>query len=305
MDESLPYLGTFSKAAELGSFTHAANALDLTQPAVSQRVQALEKILKKQLFRRSSGRVTLTDAGKKLYEYAQRIMDLHRQARHEVSGHQVPLTGDLFLAASSIPGEHLLPDLVSVFRRTHPQIRVHATVSDSMGVIRQVEKGEVSLGLVGRKTDNRHLTFRFLARDRMILVVPPDHRLSGKTRVSVKQLCSHPLVLRETGSGLRHCFEKSLAKVGRSLTDLNIAAELGSNEAIREAVLRGLGIAMLSAYAVRKELKAGRLLAVKVTGLDCDRDMFVVQDERKVTPMPARLFLDFLASNPITDKSSL
>jgi DNA-binding transcriptional LysR family regulator len=305
MDEPLPYLDTFSKAAELGSFTQAAKALNLTQPAVSQRVQALEKILKKQLFRRGSGRVILTDAGKKLYEYAQRIMDLHRQARHEVSGQQVPLTGDLFLAASSIPGEHLLPDLVSVFRRKHPHIRVHATVSDSMGVIAQVEKGEVSLGLVGRKTDNRHLTFRFLARDRMILVVPPDHPLSRKGRVSVKQLCSYPLVLRETGSGLRHCFEKSLDKAGRSLSDLNVAAELGSNEAIREAVLRGVGIAMLSAYALRKELKARRLLAVKVTGLHCDREMFVVQDERKVTPLAARLFLDFLESNPITDKSSL
>lgn len=297
MAEPIPHLETFSKAAELSSFTAAAKVLGLSQPAVSQQVQAIEKLLKKQLFCRAGGRVTLTDAGRRLYEYAQRILDLHREALRDVSGQSVPLTGDLFLAASSIPGEHLLPDLVSRFRHKHPHIRVHAEVSDSMKVVAQVERGEVSLGLVGRKTDNPHLTFTFLARDRMVLVVPRRHPLSRKRRVSVKQLCTVPLVLREAGSGLRHCFEKALRKAGRSLSDLNVAAELGSNEAIREAVLRGVGVAMLSEYAVKKELRTGRLVAVKVTGLNCDREMFVVQDERKVTPLPARLFLDFLEGN--------
>ncbi|OAI38700.1 hypothetical protein AYO40_01715 [Planctomycetaceae bacterium SCGC AG-212-D15] len=119
MAEPLPHLGTFSKAAELGSFTSAAKALKLTQPAVSQRVQALESLLKKQLFKRSGGRVALTDAGRTLYEHAQRILDMHRQAREAVSGQDVPLAGDLFLAASSIPGEHFLPDLVSQFRKSY------------------------------------------------------------------------------------------------------------------------------------------------------------------------------------------
>jgi DNA-binding transcriptional LysR family regulator len=301
MDERLPHLEAFSKAAELSSFTAAAKVLGLSQPAVSQQVQALEKLLKKQLFKRSGGRVVLTETGRTLYEHAQRILDMHRQAREAVSGQSVPLAGDLFLAASSIPGEHLLPDLLSGFRRKFPHIRVHATVTDSLAVITQVERGEASLGLVGRKTDNPHLTFTFLARDRMVLVVPRRHALSRKVRMSVKQLCTLPLVLREAGSGLRHCFEKALQKAGRSLEDLNVAAELGSNEAIREAVLRGVGVAMLSEYAVRKELRTGRLVAVKVTGLNCDREMFVVQDERKVTPLPARLFLDFLQS----DKHSL
>jgi DNA-binding transcriptional LysR family regulator len=297
MDEPLPHLDTFAKAAELGSFTQAANTLALSQPAVSQRVQALEKLLKKQLFKRSGGRVTLTDAGRRLYDYAQRILELHRDAVRDVSGQSVPLTGDLFLAASSIPGEHLLPDLVSRFRKQHPHIRVHAEVSDSMKVVAEVERGEVSIGLVGRKTDNPHLTFAFLARDRMVLVVPPRHALSKKRRMSVKQLRAFPIVLREAGSGLRHCFEKSLAKAGCAIADLNVVAELGSNEAIREAVLRGMGVAVLSEYAVRKELRSGRLVAVSVRDLKCDREMFVVQDDRKVTPLPARMFLDFLAGH--------
>jgi DNA-binding transcriptional LysR family regulator len=295
----LPYLETFSKAAELSSFTGAAKALRLTQASVSQRVQVLEQTLGTPLFKRQGGRVLLTEAGQKLYGYAQRILDLHCEARREVTGHDAPVGGELSLAASSIPGEHLLPALLSLFGQKHPHIRVRATVSDSMGVMSQVERGEVSLGLVGRKTDNPHLEFRYLASDKMVLVVPPGHALSKRKKVSVKRLPRHPLILREVGSGLRHCFEKSLDKAGLSLADLRVALELGSNEAIKEAVLRGVGIAILSTYAVVREIKTGQLHALEVSDLHCDRDMFIVQDQRRVLPFPARLFLNFLESHPI------
>jgi DNA-binding transcriptional LysR family regulator len=286
-------------AAELSSFTGAARALRLSQAAVSQRVQALERTLGTPLFQRQGGRVRLTDAGQKLYDYAQRILDLHREARRDITGHAAPVAGELILAASSIPGEHLLPALLSVFGQKHPHIRVRATVSDSMRVMAQVERGEVNLGLVGRKAENPHLEFRYLASDRMVLVVPPDHALSKRKKVSVKQLLRYPLILREVGSGLRHCFEKSLEKAELSLPDLRVALELGSNEAIKEAVLRGVGIAILSTYAVQKELKTGRLHALEVSDLHCDRDMFVVHDKRRVLPIPARLFLLFLETHPI------
>lgn len=181
-DVQLPHLGTFSKAAELSSFTGAAKALGLTQAAVSQRIQALEKALNKSLFDRRTGRVLLTKAGQKLYTYAQRILDLHREARREITGHEPPVAGELLIAASSIPGEHLLPSLLSVFGQRHPHIQVRATVSDSMAVIGQVERGEVSLGLVGRKSEKPHLEYRFLASDRMVLIVPPGHSLSSARR---------------------------------------------------------------------------------------------------------------------------
>ena len=297
-DLLLPHLATFSKAAELSSFTGAAKALHLTQASVSQRVQALEKTLGTPLFKRQGGRVLLTEAGQKLYEYAQRILDLHRAARREITGYDVPAGGELSLAASSIPGEHLLPALLALFGQKHPDIRVRATVSDSMGVIAQVERGEVSLGLVGRKIDKPHLEFRYLASDRMVLVVPPDHTLSGRKKVSVRQLVRYPIILREIGSGLRHCFEKSLDKAGLSLADLPVVLELGSNEAIKEAVVRGVGVAILSTYAVQKELRAGQLYALEVRDLHCDRDMYIARDRRRVLPLPARRFLLFLDTHP-------
>jgi DNA-binding transcriptional LysR family regulator len=302
-DLQLPHLETFSKAAELSSFTGAAKALRLTQASVSQRVQVLERTLDTPLFSRQGGRVMLTEAGQKLYDYAQRILDLHREIRREITGHDAPVGGELFLAASSIPGEHLLPALLSLFGQKHPHIRVRATISDSMEVMSQLEQGEANLGLVGRKTDNPHLEFRYLASDRMVLVVPPGHILSRRKKVSVKQLPRHPFILREVGSGLRHCFEKSLEKARLSLADLRIALELGSNEAIKEAVLQNVGVAILSTYAVQKELTSGQLHALKVSGLHCDRDMYVVQDRRRVLPLTARLFLHFLETHPIAQPS--
>ncbi len=300
----LPNLETFSKAAELNSFTGAAKALGLTQAAVSQRIQILEKSLGKSLFDRKGGRVLLTEAGQTLYAYAQRIIDLHRDARREITGHEPPLAGELEIAASSIPGEHLLPALLSVFGQKYPHVRVRAAVSDSMAVMGQVERGEVSVGLVGRKADGPNFEFKYLASDRMVLVAPPGHPLAKLKAVTVDQLAAHPLVLREAGSGLRHCFEKALDRAGRSLTELRVALELGSNEAIKEALHRGVGVAVMSVLAVQKEIKSRTLHAIGVRDIRCDRDIFVVQDRRRVPPLPARLFLNFLDANPIPELTS-
>ncbi len=301
-EDQLPHLGTFSKAAELGSFTAAAKSLGMTQAAVSQRIQALERMLDTPLFRRQGGRVLLTEAGQGLYDYAERILALHREARQKIAGQQKPpISGILALGASTIPGEYLLPALLTIFHERFPRIQVKAEISDSVKVIAQVERGQVSLGLVGSKIDNPHLEYRHLATDRMVLVVPCSHPWSKRKHVSFKQLCKQPLVLREAGSGLRHCLEKQLARLGKSLNDLQIALELGSNEAIKKAVLRGLGLAILSSYAVEKELRADQLVALKVTDLHCDREMFVVWDKRRVLSAPARTFHFFLDTNPIPD----
>ena len=297
-DLQLPHLETFSRAAELCNFTGAAKALGLTQAAVSQRIQMLEASLGKPLFTRRGG-VTLTAEGRRLYEYAQRILDLSREVRQEFTGRTAPIVGDLLLAASSLPGEHFLPALLSVFGRLHPNVRVHATVGDSAGVVGQVERGEVHLGLVGRKSDNPDLEFRHLAGDRMVFVVPPGHPLSGEKTVTARQLAAHPLVLREVGSGLRHCLEKALEKIEWSLADFRVALEIGSNEAIKEAVIRGVGVAVLSIYAVRKEVEAGQLIALEGSDLKCDRDMFVVRDRRRVLAPPARIFSNFLLTTPV------
>jgi DNA-binding transcriptional LysR family regulator len=292
--DPLPHLETFARAAELTSFTAAAQALQLTQAAVSQRIQALEKELGVALFQRQGGHVLLTDAGRRLYAYAQSILDLHRQARQDVTGRQSPLTGELVLAASSIPGEYLLPAILSVFRRQHPHIQVRATITDSQAVLSQVEQGRAHLGLVGGKRDDLHLEFRCFACDQLVLVVPAGHPWERRKQVSLAQLCEQPLILREGGSGSRWCLEHALQRAGKSAKDLHIALELGGNDAIKEAVRRGLGLAVLSIHAVKPDIQSGRLHGLKVAGLCLKRKMFAVWDRRRVQPIPAKLFLALL-----------
>jgi DNA-binding transcriptional LysR family regulator len=296
--DQLPHLETFAQAAELSSFTAAAGVLGLTQAAISQRISSLERALGIALFHRKGGSVLLTEAGRRLYPFAQRILLLHREARQQVTKHKRPQTGELHLAASSIPGEHLLPTFLSAFRQRHPHIQVQATVTDTQAVLKQVEQGQVHLGLVGGRRNSQHLEFRSFACDKLVVVVPKAHPLARRKQISAKQLFRLPLILREPGSGSRWCLEDALGRAGRSVRDLRITLELGSNEAIKEAILRGMGASILSTHAVKKELQAGDLSGLRVTDLPLKRDMFLVWDRRRVMPIPARLFLDFLQPCP-------
>ena len=302
--EQLPHLETFARAAELSSFTAAGRALGLTQAAVSQRIAALEQDLGVSLFHRRGGRVLLTDAGRRLHDYARRIRELHREARARVTGRAAPLSGELSLAASSVPGEHLLPALLSAFRQRYPQVRVQASIADSRAVLRQVEQGQAHLGLVGGKGDSPHLDYRCLGCDELALIVPPGHAWRRRRRVSLEELAGQPLILREAGSGSRGCLEQALARAGKSLRDLRVVLELGSNEAIKEAVLQGLGLAVLSTRAVEREVRVGELRALAVAGLPLSREMYVVWDRRRALPTPARLFLDLLGPCPHADARS-
>ena len=302
--EQLPYLETFAKAAELSSFTAAARSLGLTQAAVSQRIQALEQALKVPLFQRQSAHVLLTEAGHSLYAFAQRILDLHRQAIQEITGRETPLTGELILAASSVPGEYLLPELLAKFQERHPHLQVRATVTDSREVLEKVEQGRVHLGLVGGRSDSPHLEFRSFAKDELALIVGAKHPWSGRKRVTLGQLVTQPLIVREVGSASRSCLEQGLVQAGKSLHELRVTLELGSNEAIKEAVLRGMGAAVLSTRAVQKEAETGKLHVLQISGLTLSREILVVWDRRRVLPIPARLFLDLLEAAPVGARAS-
>src|SRR5207253_1793446 len=168
----------------------------------------------------------------------------------------------------------------------------------SLAAFNQVEHGHAHLGFVGMRTDSPDLEFRPFACDALVLVVPHRHAWVRRRKVSLRELCRQPLVVRESGSGSRWCLEQALSRAGTPPQSLQIALELGSNEAIQEAVERGVGLAILSRHAVSKEVKAGRLHALEVTGLTLKRDIFVVWDRRRVLPIPARLFLDSIDAAP-------
>lgn len=295
----LPHLATFAKAAEQGSFTAAASELGITQAAVSQRIAVLEKELRTSLFDRRSGKIALTERGQRLYKFARKILDLHMQARTSLNGFHPAVSGDLPIAASSVPGEYFLPPLLSAFQAEHPGVHVRATVSDSSLVLKDIEKGRATLGLVGQKTENPNLEFRPIASDSLVLIVNSKHPSLGRKTLSLKALRNERLIIREPGSGSRCALENGLARAGTSLAALNVTLELGSNAAIKDAVQRGLGVAFLSQLAVQKEISSGELQSIAVKDVDLERDFYLVFDRRRPLPPTAAAFLHFLEMHPI------
>ena len=289
--ESLPHLETFVEAAERGSFTAAARYLRISQAAVSQRVQQLEGILKASLFHREGGRISLTDAGRVLHDYSRRILALHREAKSKLRGTSPAVVGELILAASSIPGEYLLPPILAAFRQKHAKIQVRLSVADTASVVRDVKRGVAHLGVVGSKNDDPTLEYRPFGKEELVLVVPAAHPLRKRRFVPVDTLLRQPLIQRETGSASRQCFEDALRSVGHSASEIRVAMELGSNEAIKEAILQGVGIAILSASAVEKESNEGVFHPLKVKGLPLRREFFIVHDRKRAVPPSAQLFL--------------
>jgi DNA-binding transcriptional LysR family regulator len=295
----LPHLGTFVKAAELQSFTATAAELGVTQTAVSQRIAALERELRISLFDRRAGRIALTEAGERLYKYARRILDLHEEARTGLGGFHPSVSGDLPIAASSVPAECYLPALLSAFRETYPDVHVRATVSDSDSVMKEVVKGRATLGLVGKKTEKAALEFRPIGTDTLVLIVPSEHPLAGRKSISIKTLAEESLIIREPGSGSRCALKKSLERAGSSLAAMNITLEMGSTAVIKDAVRRGLGVSFVSRSAVRRELDSGELRTISVRGLVLTRYLYAVYHRRRPLSPAASAFLHFLESHPL------
>ena len=287
----LRHLRTFAAAAERESFTRAAEALDLTQAAVSQQVAALEKELGTKLVERRGRGVCLTAAGRRLSEYALQILDLVAEASRQVGGVEQHVSGHLRIATSSVPAEWLVPELLAAFRKRYPEIHESLAVSDSRMAAAAVQIGEADMGFVGELPGSSALEATVVAEDELVLVVAADHPLAGKGATTLKRLCREALIIREPGSGSRRCFERALQEHDFSLADLEIAMEVNSNDAIRAAVERGVGVAFLSQRDKRHEIG---LASVKVRGFRVRRKLYLIRDPHRILATPARQFLEFV-----------
>lgn len=287
----LRHLRTFAAAAERESFTRAAESLELTQAAVSQQVAALEKELDAKLFERQGRGVQLTEQGRRLYGYARQILDLVAEASRPVGEAEQDLSGNLRIATSTVPSEWLLPELLAEFRALWPHVRESLAVSDSSVATAAVEAGEADVGFVGELPRSSKLVAMAVAEDELVLVVAADHPLAGKGTTTLKQLRREALIVREPGSGSRRCVERALEEHGLSPAQLTIAMEVNSNDAIRAAVERGVGVAFLSQRANRHTIG---LAPVKIRGFRPRRQLYVISDPRHIPLTPARQFLEFV-----------
>ncbi|WP_025770265.1 LysR family transcriptional regulator [Thioalkalivibrio sp. HK1] len=255
-------LQVFHAVAELRSFTRAGQRLHMTQPAVTFQIRQLEEHFNTRLFNREHNRIELTEAGRRLDEYAKRILALYAEMDGSLREFSTGIAGTLLLGASMTIAEYDLPRLLVRFKRQFDAVDIKLSVSNTDGVVQMVVENRIDLGLVEGPVHNRSLTVKHYDIDRLVVVLPPDHRLATRKKIPFKSLQDVPLILREEGSGTREVFLEHAKQAGFELEDFNIAMELGSPEAIKSAVGAGLGVGVISMAALRNEIRLQSLLAI-------------------------------------------
>jgi DNA-binding transcriptional LysR family regulator len=289
--DDLRLLKVLREVALRGSFSAAAEALGVTQPAVSQQIRSLERALGVTLVDRSARRATATERGALVHRYAQRLLALEEELSRALAEGAGELVGRLVVGASTGPGEHVLPELLATFRVAHPGVAVSLRVEATRTIIDRVLERDLELGVVGARRAHRGLVFEPFLRDRVVLAVPPGHRFAGR-RVSLDELRREPLVVMQEGSGIRTVIEEELREAGVRLRDLEVAMELGLQESAKSAVEGGHGVSFLSSLALAKELRLGTIATADVDGIDPARDFYAV---RLAGRPPGRLVAAFLA----------
>ncbi|MBI4637574.1 MAG: LysR family transcriptional regulator [Candidatus Rokubacteria bacterium] len=289
-------LEIFAKVAELGSFSRAAESLFLTQPTVSEHVRALEDELGVQLLDRLGRGATPTRAGQLLLGYARRILALNREARQAIDQFQGRMSGELVVGGSTIPGEYVLPALVGQFKGKYPDISICLLIGSSRQVNEWVEEGRVEVGVVGAQAAHRVLESRQLMLDELVVVVPADHSWVGRESVTVADIREEPLIVRERGSGSREALERALGGVGLDLSAFRVVGEMGSTQAIKQAVRAGVGVSLVSKRAVEDECRANLVSCLKVKDLLLKRAFYLVTHRDRSRSPLALAFLQFVES---------
>ena len=285
-------LAAFCAVVERRSFSQAAEQLGVTQPAVSLQIRSLEKRLRVQLVDRSGRRVEPTEAGRRLYRSAQRLLALEQQLLAELGEEEGELAGRLEIGASTGPGGTVLPVALAEFQQLHPDVQVALSVSDTQRVIEQVARRELELGVVGAVRRHRGVVFEPFFHDEVVLAVPAGHRFAGRT-ITVAELRREPLILMQEGAGVRQVIEDELREAGVRLRDLDVRLELGLQESARSAVLNGFGLTFISRSAIEPDLVAGTIAIADVAGLEPSREISLVRSAGRAETRVAQAFVEF------------
>ncbi|PYI54385.1 selenium metabolism-associated LysR family transcriptional regulator [Paenibacillus flagellatus] len=287
-------LHIFYTVADKGSFSMAAQALHMTQPAVTMQVQSLEDYFGTKLFQRSTKKIELTEAGRTLLPFARRSIDLIKETDGAMAKFTHMLEGRLQLGASLTIGEYILPRLLGPFRKEYPSISVSLKVMNTTQIMEEIFNHQLTFGLVEAPVHHPDVRTEIVLNDELKLIVPSDHPLADRDVVTIDDVLAHPFILREQGSGTRQVMEQELQRTGIGSDRLNIVMELGSTGAIKSAVEAGLGITLLSPTAVRHETALGIFKVKTIEGLTFTRHFYSIYLQAALLPISAVTFLTFL-----------
>lgn len=287
-------LEIFAKIVELKSFSRAAEAIFLTQPTVSGHIQSLEEELGQRLLDRLGREVVPTKAGKVLYGYARKMVSLRDEAGQALDQLMGRMKGEIVIGGSTIPGEYLLPFIIGRFREKYPEIIVILKIGDTADILNRVLTGECEVGIVGSRVKDNRLEYREYINDELVIIASSSHQLARKKKITALELSSIPFVMRERGSGSRMTIEKRLSDMGVDTSRINIVAEMGSTEAVKQAVKAGLGVSIVSSIAVTEDLRHNSLKVIPFKGKRFLRSFYISTHKgRTMSPIGSAL-LDFL-----------
>ncbi|MGD9271532.1 MAG: selenium metabolism-associated LysR family transcriptional regulator, partial [Syntrophobacterales bacterium] len=290
-------LEVFCKVYELKSFSQAGKACLLSQPTVSEHIRYLETHLDVRLFDRLGREVVPTRAGEILYKYARRMLILKREAGQTLERYRGKMSGDLELGGSTIPGQYILPSLIGRFRENFPDIFIKLLIGDTMKITTMVLDGQLELGVVGAKIKSNKLQFKQLFDDELVLAVSPNHRWAKRSAIRLEELPEAPFIMREQGSGTRMTMLEIFEQAGLDSQEFKVVAEMGSTDAIRQAIKAKVGVSILSRRAIADELQFEQLCHVPVKGLSLARHFYLVTHNKRSRSPVGQAFVDYLIEN--------
>ncbi|MBB3110479.1 DNA-binding transcriptional LysR family regulator [Paenibacillus phyllosphaerae] len=287
-------LHIFYTVAERGSFSAAAQALHMTQPAVTMQVQSLEDYFGTKLLQRSTKRIELTESGRALMPYALKSIELIRETDAHMSKFTKQLKGRLLLGSSLTIGEYILPRLLGPFGQEFPHIAISLKVMNTAQIVEDILNHQLNFGLVEAPVNHPDIHMEAVMSDELQLVVDKAHPLAALPEVSLQDAIAYPFVLREQGSGTRLVMEEQMRQMHIDPSDLKIVMELGSTGAVKSAVEAGLGISFLSASSVKHEVALGLIQTIPLTDIKFKRQFYSINLKSALLPISAVTFLTFL-----------
>lgn len=291
MDQSLL---VFVTVVEKENFTRAAEELHMTQPAVSQYIQALERMVGTKLLERNNKYVRLNKAGKIVYHHAKEILGLYTRMQCLVDDLMHTASGNLSIGASYTYGEYILPHIIAHLREQYPLIKPTITIGNTKEIAELVAGHQLDVGIVEGDFKHERLHIEPLAEDLMFIITSANHRFTNRKDIQISELCEETWIVREEGSGTREATEKMFAKF--RFYPHNIM-EFGSTQIIKESVEAGLGITLLSHWAVRKEISLGTLKALKINGFPVSRRFSLITQATPFHTKATEVFLEILRKN--------
>jgi DNA-binding transcriptional LysR family regulator len=287
---TLRQLQVFQAVCESRSYSRAAEEISLTQPAVSLQIRQLEALIGQPLFDYIGKKLYLTEAADALLRASSDIFGRLESLDMQLSDLQGSLQGQLNLAVES-SAKYFVPHLFAAFKRQYPEVNLQLVVVNHAQAVRRLSANRDDLLIMSQVPQDMSLEFLPFLDNPIIAVAPPDHPLVGKANLTLQDLCTSPLLVREQGSGTRKAIEDYCHQ---KRAHFQQTIELGSMESQREGVIAGLGIALLSRHAVRRELETGALRELPVKELPLMRSWCLVHPRGKYLSPVAQTFFAFI-----------